>query len=319
MRFSLSVLIGAASYGVLSTIVVLAYGEGFQLGEVVGAQLLTGFVLSWLLVLVVYGMRKRRGSGAAQLPEAGGSSVPAFRLVWKQRALLMAAGVPTVATGLLYYQSLRYVPASLAIILLFQFTWMSVLIQAIGRRQRPSVLIVVALLVLLGGTALASGAFEHDLGRFPLLGVAFGLLAAVSYSLFLLLSGKVVPQAHPVYRSAWMVTGGFLFLCVLFPPHFLWNGLLFGPLLLFGALLGLFGAFLPPLLFAYGVPHIGEGMAAIIGAVELPVAVLLSAIVLHEQVSGWQWFGVLLILAGVALPELYGRSIRRQPAPRDAA
>ncbi|MNN96257.1 hypothetical protein D3C81_2152090 [compost metagenome] len=46
-------------------------------------------------------------------------------------------------------------------------------------------------------------------------------------------------------------------------------------------------------------------MAGILGAAELPVAVLLSSFVLHEQVSGLQWTGVVLVLLGVVMPELY--------------
>ncbi|MNP85125.1 hypothetical protein D3C76_1847240 [compost metagenome] len=52
-------------------------------------------------------------------------------------------------------------------------------------------------------------------------------------------------------------------------------------------------------------------MAGILGAVELPIAVLLSSIVLHEHVSGLQWFGVIIVLIGVALPELYKLRMRR--------
>ena len=100
---------------------------------------------------------------------------------------------------------------------------------------------------------------------------------------------------------------------LLFKPEFLWNGELFSQLMLYGALLGLFGAFIPPLLFAYGVPHIGEGMAGILGAAELPVAVMLSSIVLQEHVSPLQWGGVVLVLIGVAYPELI-KLIRRYPA-----
>ncbi|WP_368028200.1 EamA family transporter [Paenibacillus sp. DCT19] len=136
-------------------------------------------------------------------------------------------------------------------------------------------------------------------------------MAAVSYSLFVLFSGKAVPSAHPAFRSAWMVTGGLVLLCILFPPTFLFNGLIWSQLLVFGFLLGFFGAFIPPVLFAIGVPHIGGDMAGILGAVELPVAVLLSAIVLHEHVSVLQWFGVIVVLLGVALPELHKLRLKR--------
>ncbi|MRN52308.1 EamA family transporter [Paenibacillus monticola] len=303
MKYLVSVLMGAMSYGVLSTIVVLAYGEGYQLGEVVGSQLVTGFILSWLLVLYTKLREKRKQGRSGSVSTAAIKISP--KLTWKHRLLLMLAGAPTVVTGLLYYQSLRYIPASFAIILLFQFTWISVLIQAISKRQRPSKVMLWTLLVLLGGTLLAAGVMEQGAATFNLLGILLGLLSAVSYSMFIIFSGKAVPTVHPAYRSAWMVTGGLILLCILFPPYFLFNGLLWGPLLVFGLLLGFFGAFIPPVLFAIGVPHIGEDMAGVLGAAELPVAVLLSSFVLHEQVSELQWLGVGLILLGVIVPELH--------------
>ncbi|WP_368028201.1 hypothetical protein [Paenibacillus sp. DCT19] len=149
MKYYLSVLAGAMSYGILSTIVVLAYGEGYKLGEVVGTQLITGFILSWMLALYTRFNMKRKHNNAGK-----SSSAPTRvfqKLTWKQRLILMAAGTPTVITGLVYYQSLRYIPASLAIILLFQFTWISVLIQAVSKRQRPNKVTLFTLVILFGG------------------------------------------------------------------------------------------------------------------------------------------------------------------------
>ncbi|SFB52066.1 Threonine/homoserine efflux transporter RhtA [Cohnella sp. OV330] len=305
MKHYLAVLAGAMSYGILSTIVVLAYGRGYRLGEVVGSQLVAGVILSWLLVIYIRFTKGRKARKTGQEQGAAGLNPVSRRLRWKQRLILMIAGTPTVITGLVYYQSLRYIPASLAIILLFQFTWISVLIQALIKRQRPNRVTLLTLFVLFGGTLIAAGFLEQGLSRINVRGIALGLMSAVSYSLFVLFSGKVVPTAHPAYRSAWMVTGGFILLCILFPPAFLFNGMIWSPLLLIGLLLGFFGAFIPPVLFVFGVPHIGGGMAGILGAVELPVAVLMSATVLREQVSGWQWLGVAVVLVGIALPELY--------------
>lgn len=305
MKNKLLLLSGAISYGVLSTIVTKAYGQGYSLGEVVGSQLLTGFILIWLSVLIVKLREKHlRGRGNSNTPVQR----TAEALTWKKRLVLLAAGAPTAVTGLLYYQSLQYVENSLAIVLLFQFTWMGVLIQTIIQRKRPQRIVMFTLLVLFIGTLLAAGVFERGLaGGYDWRGIVFGLLAAVSYSLFVLLSGKAVPNANPVYRSGWMISGGMVLVFILFPPTFLFDGTLFSGLLPYGFFLGLLGAFLPPLLFAISVPHTGEGMAAILGASELPVAVLLSSVVLHEHVSLIQWFGVLLVLLGVALPELFRR------------
>ncbi|WP_028610780.1 EamA family transporter [Paenibacillus harenae] len=305
MKYLISVFLGAASYGILSTFVVLAYTEGYTLGEVVGSQLLTGFVLAWLLSFWLKLRDRRKAAGKAGV--LAGAAVLHTKLTWKQRLLLMAAGAPTAVTGLLYYESLRYIPASLAIILLFQFTWIGVLIQAVSQRKRPNGIMFFTIAVLLGGTLLAAGIIEQGTGQFNMMGVILGLLSAVSYSLFILFSGKAVPAVHPASRSAWMITGGMILVFLLFPPAFLFNGLLWGDLLLYGFLLGLFGAFIPPVLFAIGVPHIGEGMAGILGATELPVAVLLSSFVLNEHVSMLQWVGVIVVLFGIALPELLKR------------
>lgn len=306
MKYRLSVLLGAVCYGILSTIVTKAYGQGFTLGQVVGSQLLTGGLLAWSLVLIVRWKKRRGGQGRPSAAHTAGGTA----LTWKQRLILMAAGMPTAVTGLLYYQSLRYIPNSLAILLLFQFTWMGVLIHAIGKRQRPNGVMLTTLAVLLGGTLLAAGVLDQGLTRFHWMGVLFGLSSAVSYTAFILLSGRAVPAAHPAYRSAWMITGGLLFVFVLFPPAFLIDGALLNGLLPFGLMLGLFGAFLPPLLYAVGVPRIGEGLTGILGAAELPVAVLLSAVVLNERVSAIQWIGVGLVLLGVSLPELLRRTGR---------
>jgi len=302
MKYRLAVLAGAMSYGVLSTIVSKAYGQGFSLGEVVGSQLFAGFLLAWAFVLVMR-RKPKRTSGRTGTAIEGSPT-----LTWKQRLLLMAAGAPTAVTGLLYYESLRYIPNSLAILLLFQFTWIGVLIQAAIQRKRPGRPTLIALGVLLGGTLLAAGVLEQGTALFNWTGVWLGLSSAVSYSLFILFSGRAVPGAKPAYRSAWMITGAMLLAIALFPPKFLVDGTLWEGLLPFGLLLGFFGAFLPPVLFAIGVPRIGEGLTGILGASELPVAVLLSAVVLHEHVSALQWAGVAAVMLGVALPELLKRA-----------
>jgi drug/metabolite transporter (DMT)-like permease len=302
MKYMISVLLGAMSYGILSTIVVLAYGRGYKLGEVVGSQLITGLMLACVLALFTKWRENRKGRAISKGPNSDVRS--GGKLTWPQRLLLMAAGMPTAITGLLYYQSLRYIPASLAIILLFQFTWIGVIVHAVSERRRPNRIMLLTLVILFGGTLLAAGIVEQESGRLNLTGIALGLLSAVSYSLFILFSGRVMPSVHPAFRSVWMLTGATALVIVLFPPYFLFNGLIWGDLLLYGFLLGLFGAFIPAVLFAIGVPHIGEGMTSILGASELPIAVLASSLVLHEHVSLLQWVGVGLVLLGVALPEL---------------
>ncbi|MED4755497.1 DMT family transporter [Brevibacillus choshinensis] len=282
MRYILLVFIGACSYGILSTIVKLAYGQGYSPAEVIGGQMFFGFVLTWLPSL--FFLRTK----------------PQMR----QLLLLVAVGLTVGTTGIFYYNALQYIPASVAIVLLFQFTWMGVLAEAILSRRLPDKQTVGSLVLLLIGTLLAGGLFESGgLEQFNLIGVIFGLLSAVSYTLFLLSSGKVAITVHPWVRSSTMATGSLLLASLLYPPVFLFNGSLWDGLFPYVFLLAFFGILLPTVLFNFGIPHIGAGMAAILGAAELPMAVISSYFILHESVSLLQTVGVIVILIAIVLPE----------------
>lgn len=90
---------------------------------------------------------------------------------------------------------------------------------------------------------------------------------------------------------------------LIFPPTYLTDGSLFEGLFLYGCLLAFFGVLIPTAFFNIGVPRIGAGMASILGAAELPTAVLAPSLFLQESVSLLQWLGVLIILFGIVLPE----------------
>lgn len=293
MKYVIYVFLGACSYGVLSSIVKLAYTHDYSLGEVVGTQMLWGTLITWLISTIM--KRKHTRKAAA---------IKIQKATLKEKLLLLAVGTFMVMTGLLYYGSLQHIPASLAVILMFQFIWIGVLLEAITKRQWPSKLQLITLLLVFIGTGLAAGLSKNGLASAPLSGIILGLLSAVSYTLFIFFSGKTVPRLDPIYRSAWMSTGGLLLVFILFPPLYLLDGSLEITLLLFGLLLGLFGAVIPTLCFTIGIPKIGSGFASILGSAELPVAMICSTLLLHEQVFLLQWLGVGLILLCVSLPNL---------------
>lgn len=287
LRWMFLVFLGACSYGILSTFVKLAYGAGFVVQDVVGSQMFLGAVFLWVPALFVL----RHGR----------------QMTGKTASYLLMAGIPAGLTGVFYYVSLQYIPASLAIVLLFQFTWMGVLIDAILERKWPGRGKMIALLLLIIGTLLAGGVFEIDIRELPPLGLLFGFLSAISYSMTIFFSGKAAPQINFWVRSAVMTTGSMLIVFLIFPPAFFTNGSLTSGLIPYTLLLSVFGAVIPPLLFNIGIPHIGVGLGTILGAAELPTAVIMSSMLLGEHVSLWRWIGVCIILLGVAIPEILNR------------
>ncbi|MBD0378955.1 EamA family transporter [Paenibacillus sedimenti] len=300
MKHILFVLAGAISYGLLSTFVKKAYESGFHVGEVVGSQNLFGVVMLWTMVLAT------AKSARADLTQN------TFKVAPSQALKLMAVGTASGLTGMLYYAALQYIPASFSIILLFQFTWMGILLEAIIERKRPGKDKIISLLILFVGIIMASGFVGGTHEATSWIGIALGLLSAVTYTMFISLSGKVENHIAPITRSAIMQSGSFVLVMLVFPPHFLVNGALHQELLPWALLLALFGAVIPPLFFAIGVPRIGGGLATILSAAELPAAVLMSFVVLNESVHWLQWLGVAVTMFGISLPELMKRRKNRQ-------
>jgi len=142
-----------------------------------------------------------------------------------------------------------------------------------------------------------TGLIEQGLGQINLIGIGFGLLAATAYASFLIVNGRIGNDYPPIQKSALMVTGSCILICLIFPPITLFNGSLGTSVWHYGLILSLFGTVIPPLLFAYGIPKIGISLSSILSSAELPVAVCMSYFVLHESVSHIQWIGVLIILA----------------------
>mgnify|MGYP003574889794 FL=1 len=285
----LFVLFGACSFGILSTFVKLAYGEGYTLGDVTGTQALFGAVLLWIIYLI------QRKTQSKDKPK------PIIKTHWIK---LVLAGTFTGLVSLTYYQCVKLIPASVAIILLMQFVWMSVLLEFIFFKKKPNSLQVFAIIMILLGTIAASGYFEQSAKSLSIAGIGYGMIAALCYAIFLMLNGNLGNEYPPLKKSALMITGACILIFVVLPPTFLLNGALGGSLLKWGLILAVFGTVIPPLCFASGIPKIGLTLSSILSSAELPVAVSMSALVLHEEVSLIRWIGVVIILSSMILPNL---------------
>ncbi len=292
MKGRIIVLIGAGSFGILSTIVKLAYGKGFDVSQVVTSQLWLGALFCWLLVFIYKSIGIKTSLNTTSW--------------WK----ILVSGFPLGMTSFAYYKCVEFVPASIAILLLFQFVWMGVVLDIIFKRKRPSTLQTFSVLVLIIGTVFAAGIVDQPNLKWSLPGIGYGLLAAFGYAIFIYVNGTK-NDAHFMMTAAFRSTGGALFSMLFFLPWQGLDGISTNGLLSYGIPLAIFGIVIPPIFFAWGIPKIGTTEASIISGIELPVAVLSASIILHEYVSFWQWFGVVLILLAITYPQI--RNIQNRP------
>ncbi|WP_428908145.1 EamA family transporter [Niallia sp. Krafla_26] len=279
-RYALLVFLGGCSYGVVSTFIKIAYSLGFSINDVTGSQYFFGALMLWIATVMI---RKKSA------------------LTFKQWLILLVSGIPMGATGIFYNHSLETIHASLAIILLLQFTWIGIVIQYICERKKPTKLNIIATIIILFGSVLASNLLASSISL-SWVGIGWGLLSGLSFATFIYVSGKATIPVHPIKKSAIMCTGAFLFISIFLPPTFFVNGSLLEGLFPYAIYFAFFGSLLPPLLFNVGMPKVGSSLGNILSASELPTAVLMSTLVLKESVTYYQWLGVFVILIGIAFP-----------------
>lgn len=282
----LLVFLGACSFGILSSFVKIAYSEGYTVGEVTGVQVFFGMTMLWM----IYGIGSTFGFF--------GKNKEKKEPFWK----LLLSGLSTGSVSILYYKCVQLIPASIAIVLLMQFIWISVLIEYVIFKSKPSKLQILSVLLVLAGTVLAAGILNQQEFDLSFKGITFGLLAAFAYAIFLIVNGRVGNNYPAVQKSALMLTGACILVFTVFPPTFLISGALGQGLWFWGLLLSAFGTVIPPLFFAIGIPKIGIPLSSILSAAELPVAVGMSYFLLSEEVSGIQWLGVAIILLAIVWP-----------------
>ncbi|MEW9702545.1 DMT family transporter [Paenibacillus sp. SI8] len=277
------VIVGASSYGLLSSFIKMSYDQGFGDGQITPAQMTMGTLFVWVLIL----FHKK-------------SWVNPFKGPWIKLGLIGIFGL--ALTTVFYNIALSELNASLSIILLFQFTWMTIAMDCIMKRRLPRKAEGYAIALIMLGTAFAVNVFGMDWHQFSLAGLFYGLLSALTYSLFLFATGQVKSSLPPLMNSAVMLTAAMLVMFILYPPtvFFQENG---GNLLLWGLLLGFLGQVVPTISFNMGIPRIGSTLAAMLGSVELPVAVIAAFLILGESVQGMQWLGMGFILVGIIISE----------------
>ena len=296
---SILVLLASCSYAVLSTIVSLAVSAGYGIDVVLVGKFFYGWVILLIISAIVFAVRKRQ------------------KISWDRKRVMCLAGTGIVMAlvTVCYFHSLSYLPISMAVVLLFQYSWMGVVIESAANKRLPSKSKTVSCLVILAGTILAGGIIGSSISLSEMnpIGILLGLSAAFCYALFVFLSGRVSTDMPPLSKSFSISTFGMLFVLLFVGTVYGGTAVLEGITnigsLVYSIPLGIFGIAVPILFLAVGAPKISTGMATILNSAELPLEVLLAALIILEPVGPLRWIGVVIILLGIALPYIMEKRI----------
>lgn len=300
--------LGASFFGMLATFVKLAYNEGYTTAEVTTAQVVIGVVGLFILSVGQTLLSKKK------------LAVPTRSDIWK----LLLSGTSLGLTSLFYYLSVQYINVSIAIVLLMQSVWISVVVEGFLNNKFPNARKIIATIIVLFGTVLATNALGSEI-RLDWRGVAWGLMAAASYTVAMLSSNKIATYVPALRKSFIMVLGStivvllFLLFAQVGPVYSDTLARLyyyfsdntanistfhFSILWKYGLFMGLFGMIIPPIFYNIGFPNTGLGLGSIVSSLELPVSVTMAFILLSEKVILVQWMGIVLILLAIVLMNL---------------
>lgn len=275
--------IGATSYGMLATFVKMAYTEGYSTAEVTISQ----FILGIAGILIINGFQKAKSENVI------------VKATPKNILQLMLAGTSTGLTSVFYYLAVKYIPVSIAIVLLMQTVWIGLLLEMILEKKIPSAQKIVAALIVLIGTLLATNVFKNEI-QFDWRGIFLGMLAACSFTTTMFTANRVALGISSAQRSLYMLLGGAVIVSS-FAIATLNTPFRFEIFLKWGIILSLFGTIIPPMLMNAGFPLTGIGLGSIVSALELPVSVLMAYFLLHENIVLLQWIGILLIILAIVI------------------
>jgi drug/metabolite transporter (DMT)-like permease len=286
IKYVLMVLLGGTLYGTMSSFVKLSYANGYHAAEISFFQAL--LAASLLAMTALLSRHKRKESLGCQ-----------------HFIHLLLTGGAIGMTNYLEYQSLHYIPASLAIIILMQYTWINMLLEwALFHRHtsRTELLIVISILT---GTVLASGLLETTSFRFSTMGMALALGSSFTYAIYIVANSRVAPEVRWQVKSMDIMIGSSIAIFIVNARSIVSAAYFSGNFLVWAFFLAIVGTTIPTALFAAGIPKIGAGTSSILMTVELPVAVICAHVILHESISPLRGTGVVIMLTSIAFMNYY--------------
>lgn len=290
---SVLVFLAGSSYGFIVPVIKMGADNGIYVAMLLPLQYLFAFIV-FAIVMV------------------------ARRIAWtspKRLAKMAVLGLFTGGTSICYYTAVTLLPSSAALTLLFQYVWISVLIESIHKRKLPTASSVISIIVILIGTVFATGLLDGSVGALDPLGIVFGSGSALFYALYLYFSGVIGVGESTVLRGAMLAAGGVLITSIVSPAAYA-TAIQSPEVCLYSMALSCLGILIPTTIINFASPKLSAGMVSIMASSELPVGILAAWAMVADVPSPLVLFGAFLVLAGILLKQIPTLLARRRQARR---
>ena len=198
----------------------------------------------------------------------------------------------------LYLTSVRFIPASLATLLLYAYPIIVTILVVLTNQEKFSGFKLVGLLISTLGLVLVLGVALQGINS---LGVTLALGSALVYAIYILIGNKVLQTTTPLVSTSLISTSAALTYGIvgLTMGGTTWN-LSWGTWMGIGAI-ALFSTIIAMMTFFQGMKRIGATSASIISTMEPVMTVSLAVILLDEHLTLLQAVGGIFVVMGGVL------------------
>lgn len=201
----------------------------------------------------------------------------------------------------LYLTSVRYIPASLAALLLYAYPIIVTVLAVVTNQEKFSFFKLIGLLISTLGLVLVLGVALHGINA---IGIALALGAALVYSIYILVGNQVLKTTTTLVSTSLICTSAALTYGVigLTVGGTTWN-LSWQTWMGIGGIT-LFSTIIAIITFFQGMKRIGAASASILSTLEPVMTVSLAVILLNEHLTLIQAAGGIFVIIGGILAVL---------------
>ena len=277
-KSSMFIVLAAFFWGLSGGIAGILLDDGWDASVVTFYRGAVGllFALLWLLL-----QRKHSGLRNKQL------------WFWS-----VIAGLGVAGNFTFYFISIDHGNVAVAATLMYCAPIFVYLISFVLKLEKSTAGKWVAIALVMLGIAMLTKLYEIGTSELSLFGVGAGLLAGLSYAVFIFGFKYAAPHGSP--QAILSIAFAVLAIVLLVPTDINQAiSVLSTPDLTLFLALGIFGAGLSFLLYIVGINHTSAALASMIAMVEPITATLFGVVILSEQLGVVQMLGMALILATV--------------------
>lgn len=278
--------LGSILFATKGIAIKLAYEEGVDTETLLALRMLLS--LPSYMVVGVMALRGRQTGGAEPLG----------------RTLIVKAGL----VGILSYWfasytdflGLNYISAQLERLILFTYPLFTVLFGALLFRQHVRPRALFAFVFSYAGLALIFAGAPAGTGDSLLIGASLVIASAIAFALYQLLAKPLIGRIGPSLFTCIAMSAASIVVVAQFLLTHPVDALLVSPNALLCSLFLAIGAtVIPSFLMNAALHRISAQANAVIGTLSPIATIVLAAAILGEVMTGTEWIGAVLIIAGV--------------------